>query len=140
MADSALIDALGRLVADFAQVVVLVLGILAQHLLVIAWFTWWLLAANWARLWDVLAHGGWVALLLAILAGAAAWSQISPSDYAFLGSVTIGNFWWQLIAITLLALATLFCGWLQGTIGWQPPQINLEPPPSAGHDLEPAHH
>jgi hypothetical protein len=140
MADSTLIDALGRLVADFAQLIILILGFLAQHLLVIAWFTWWLLAANWARLWDILARGGWVILLLAIVAGAAAWSQIAPSDYALLGFATISNFWWQLSAVTLLALATLLCGWLQGVMGWHPPQINFEPPPSSGHDLEPAHH
>jgi hypothetical protein len=139
MPDSALIDALGRLVADFALVAVLVLGFLAQHLLVIAWFTWWLLAVNWTRCWEVLARGGWVGLLLAILAGATAWSQIAPSDCSFLGLVTLSNFWWQLSAVSLLALATLFCGWLQGTFAWQPPEINLDPP-TAGHDLQPAHH
>jgi hypothetical protein len=140
MADSALIDALGRLVADFAQLAILILGFLAEHLLVVAWFTWWLLAVNWARLWEFLAQGGWVVLLLTMLAGAAAWSQIAPSDYECLGFVTISNFWWQLTAVTLLALETLFCGWLQGITGWQPPQIDLEPPPSGGHELQPAHH
>jgi hypothetical protein len=140
MADSALIDALGRLVAALTEVVVLLLGVLAQHLLIIAWFAWWLLAANWARLWEILGRGGWVALVLAILAGATAWSQIAPSDYDCLGFITISNFWWQLSAVSLLALATLFCGWLQGTMGWQPPQINLEPPPSNAHDLQPAQH
>ncbi len=139
MADSALIDALGRLVADFSQVAILLLGFVGQHLLVIAWFTWWLLAVNWSRIWEVLARGGWVGLLLAILAGATAWSQIAPSDCACLGFVTISNFWWQLGAVSLLTLATLFCGWLQGTFMWQPPHINLDPP-SAGHDLQAAHH
>jgi hypothetical protein len=140
MADSSLIEILGRLLADFAQLAILILGFLAQHLLVIAWFAWWLLAANWTRLWEILERGGWVVLLLAMISGAAAWSQIAPSDCACLGFVTISNFWWQLLAVTLLTLATLFCGWLQGTMRWQPPQIDLEPPPSGGHDLAPAHH
>jgi hypothetical protein len=139
MADSPLIETLGRLAADFAQLAILVFGFLGQHLVVIAWFAWWLLAIKWARLWEILGRGGWVVLLLAMIAGAAAWSQIAPSDCACLGFVTISNFWWQLLAVTLLALETLFCGWLQGTIGWQPPQIDLEPPPSESH-LEPAHH
>jgi hypothetical protein len=140
MADSTLIEVLGRLVADFAQLVILILGFLAQHLIVIAWFTWWLLAANWARIWEVLARGGWVILVLAMLAGAAAWSQIAPSDSVALGFVTISNFWWQLSAVAGLTLATLFCGWLQGIMGWQPPQINFDPPPSSGHDVGHAHH
>jgi hypothetical protein len=35
-----------------------------------------------------------------------------------------------------VALLTLFCGWLQGVLGWTPPEIELEPPaaPVGHHD------
>jgi hypothetical protein len=42
--------------------------------------------------------------------------------------MTIPNFWWQLGGVGLLVGTALFCGWLQGVLGWTPEEIDLEPP------------
>ena len=42
---------------------------------------------------------------------------LAPSTYVVL-DVPIGNFWWQLAAVSLAVLLALFCGWVQGVFGW----------------------
>jgi hypothetical protein len=107
--------------------------------LVIAWVAWWLWAVNWRRAGPVLAQGAWAPLVLLMLTAALAWSQMSPSDY-HLWFLTVPNFWWQLGAVTLLVGLTLFAGWLQGVMAWEPAEVSLEPPAPAGHHGHDAHH
>src|SRR5437763_1131546 len=85
-----------------------------------------------APAWPVLAEGAWVPVVLLMLVGALAWSRISPGPCTCLGFVTLPNFWWQLGAVGGLVALALFCGWLQGLLGWAPEEVNLEPP-SAPH-------
>ncbi|MFN4259463.1 MAG: hypothetical protein ACK4RK_09190 [Gemmataceae bacterium] len=99
-----------------------------QYALLIAWVAWWLCGANWKKIWPVLAQGAWLPLVLLMVAGALVWSQLAPSACTCLGFVTVGNFWWQLGAVGLLAASALLCGWLQGVLQWTPPEIDLEPP------------
>ncbi|HEV3255736.1 MAG TPA: hypothetical protein VG013_02530 [Gemmataceae bacterium] len=96
---------------------------LLQWSLVIAWLAWALWGVNWRKTWPVLARGGWAPLVLLVVFIALAWSQILPE--AWYG---VPNFWWQLGAVSLLAAATLFCGWLQDVLGWTPAEVELEPP------------
>jgi hypothetical protein len=85
----------------------------------------------------VLAEGAWVPVVLLVIAGAMAWSQLAPSQGNFLGFVTLPNFWWQLGDVALLVAVTLLCGWIQGLLNWYPPEIDLEPA-TAAHNH--AHH
>jgi hypothetical protein len=101
--------------------------------LLIVWTAWWLGAVDWPRLRDALRRGAWAPALLLLLVTAFAWSQIAASSCRCLG-IPIGNFWWQLGAVGLLAAYTLFLGWLQGVFGWTPPTIHLDHP-AAGHDV-----
>jgi len=112
------------------QVFVLSMG----HVLMIVWIAWWLWAVNWKKAWPVLARGAWAPAVLLVVVGALVWSRIAPSDFG-LGFMILPNFWWQLVAVGLLAGVALFCGWLQGVMGWTPPEISLEPPVvhDAGH-------
>ena len=76
-----------------------------------------------------------VVVLLTIVS-ALVWSALAPSNYILFDQFQLPNFWWQLMAVTLIVLLALFCGWLQGVFGWKPAEINLEPPlqAHAGHE------
>jgi hypothetical protein len=102
------------------------------------WCVWWLWAVNWTKTWPVLARGAWAPVLLLMLTAAGVWSRLAPGDCTCLGFVTIPNFYWQLGGVSTLVTTALFCGWLQGRLGWAPAEIDLEPPPADGHGHE--HH
>ena len=136
------------------------LGLLAGQLLllagrwalVIAWLAWWLWGVNWSRVWLVLGRGAWLVVVLLMLTAALVWSQVAPSDRTWrmpssspespsLTIITVPNFWWQLGGVSTLASTALLCGWIQGRLGWAPPEMSVEPPPEAhgdGHDY--GHH
>ena len=99
----------------------LVLG----SLLLLGWVAWWLWGVNWVTAWDWLGRGAWVAVVLLVVLAALVWSRIAP--------VEVGNFWWQLVGTSLLACLALFCGWLQGVMGWMPADIPIYPA-EATHD------
>ncbi len=99
---------------------------LGPVLALLAWAAWWLWGVNWSRVWPVLARGGWLAVVLVVLLGSLAWSQVFPREPA-LGWVRLPNFWWQLGVAVVLTLATLWLGWLQGILGWAPGDPLPEP-------------
>lgn len=128
---------LGHLVADLATLAgQLSLFILSWSLLLI-WTAWWLGAVNWARLGDALRRGAWAPFVLLLVVAALVWSRLDPTPGRFLG-IPLPNFWWQLGNVILLALYTLFLGWLQGILHWAPRELNLEPP-AHGHDPHHGH-
>jgi hypothetical protein len=102
----------------------------------------WLCAVNWQKTWPVLAAGGWAPMVLLILVTAGVWSRLDPSPCTCLRIVTIPKIWWQLGVLGGLTGLTLFCGWLQGVMGWTPPEYAVEPPESDdhGHDHGHGHH
>jgi hypothetical protein len=128
-----LVEALFNLVVELLR-----LGLIWSLLL--AWIAWWTFAVDWRKTWKVLAQGAWVPLVLLSVTGAFVWSRIAPSQWNFLNLVVVANFWWQMLGVGLLVSLTLFCGWLQGVLGWSPAEVSLEPPPSAGHDPHHSHH
>ena len=106
------------------------------------WCAWWLWGVNWKTAQGVLARGGWVGVVLLTFLIALAWSRIFPRSCDCLG-VTIPNFWWQLGASIALLLTALFCGWLQGKLGWEPAEVSFDPPEDHhghGHHGHAAHH
>jgi hypothetical protein len=103
------------------------------------WCAWWLWAVNWRKTWPVLARGAWLPVVLLMLVVAAVWSRLSPEPCSCLGIVTIPTFWWHLGGVGALAAVALFCGWLQGYFGWEPAEIDLEPP-AHGHGHAHGHH
>jgi hypothetical protein len=131
-----------QLVLTLLTLIVAVGALSFRHLLFIVWVAWWLWGVNWNKAWGVLARGGWVPVVLLTLIAAAVWAALAPSSYDVLSLFPVANFWWQLGAVTLVVLLALFCGWLQGVLGWTPPEINLEPPEPAHahHDHGHGHH
>jgi hypothetical protein len=104
------------------------------------WCAWWLWGVNWKNAWTVLSRGGWVGVVLLTFLSALAWSKIFPRTFDFLG-FSVPNFWWQLGASLALVLVALFCGWLQGKFGWEPPEVSFDPPAaSPDHHGHAAHH
>jgi hypothetical protein len=101
--------------------------------LLFAWCAWWLWAVNWKKAWPVLAQGGWAPVVLLSVVVALVWSRISPAPCDCLG-VTLPNFLWQLGAVGGLVALALFFGWLQGKLGWGPPDVSYEPP-ALEHDF-----
>lgn len=112
---------------NLATVLALVGRFLLPYLPVLLWCAWWLWCANWKKIWPALARGAWVPVVLLILVSALAWSRIFPDSYAGLP-----NFWWQLVACSLLALIALFCGFLQGQFAWTPAEVSFDPPAAEG--------
>ncbi len=92
------------------------------------WCAWWLWAVNWPRAWPVLARGGWAPVLLLMAMAALVWSRLSPGEF-----LTLPNGAWQLGGVCALTALALFCGWLQGVLGWTPHDVDLEPPPAPHH-------
>jgi hypothetical protein len=119
---------LWQLVVTFGRVLVNLLAVGLHWLLLIVWVAWWLCGVNWRRTWPVLAVGAWVPVALLAIVAALVWSRLAPSTCDCLGFAVVANFWWQLGTIGLLAALALFCGWLQGVFGWEPPELTLEPP------------
>jgi hypothetical protein len=116
-------------------------GLLAlRHALLLVWVAWWLWGVNWGKAWGVLARGGWMVVVLLTVVTALVWASIAPGTFDVLGLFTLANFWWQLAAVTLIVLLALFCGWVQGRMGWQPAEIDLEPPAPAVHHDHHGHH
>lgn len=117
--------------------VVMQLGVLGFHFLL-----WMVFAAvclwgiNWYRTRHFLAVGGWAPALLLIFLIAFVWSRIAPSACPSCG---LGNFWWQLGYVSMLAALAMFCGWLQTVFHWTPHEINLDPP-AHGHGHDHTHH
>jgi hypothetical protein len=109
------------------------LAVLLWLLPVGAWCAWWLWAVNWKKAWPVLAQGAWVPVVLLTVLGALAWAQAAPTSWQ-LGGLGL-NFWWQLGGAGALVALALFCGWLQGWLGWGPEEVSYEsaPPAEAAH-------
>jgi hypothetical protein len=97
------------------------------------WVVFWLCAVNWQKTWPVLAAGGWAPLVLLVLVSAAVWSRLDSAPCTALKFVSIPTFWWQLGAVGGLTALALFCGWVQQTMGWTPPEYAVEPPPAEDH-------
>lgn len=103
-------------------------------LLPAGWCVWWLWGVNWHKFWPALAKGAWAPVVLLAVVTALVWTKLDPGSCTWPGVVTIPNGWWQSGSIALLVAAALFCGWLQGYMGWSPQEISLEPPvPEHGH-------
>jgi hypothetical protein len=110
----------------------LLLHLVMAWALLIAWVAWWLWGVNWVHAWDWLRRGAWVAVVLLVVLGALVWSQVAPGELN-LGLARVPNFWWQLVATALLACLALFCGWVQGVMGWLPADVPVYPA-EATHD------
>jgi hypothetical protein len=132
-----LLQNLWQMLVSLGLVLVILLFLALRWSLLIAWVAWWLWGVNWRRAWPVLAVGAWVPVVLLIVTAALVWSRLSPSTCDCLGFMTVGNFWWQLGAVSLLAAMAIFCGWVQGVFGWAPEDVSFEPPdpdPTHGHE------
>jgi hypothetical protein len=91
------------------------------------------LCVNWKKLRPVLSLGAWTAVVLIVLVSGVVWARLDPRDLSWPGFYVPALAWRVSAAVGLFLLA-LFCGWLQGVIGWTPPEIAVHPPePEHGH-------
>ncbi len=132
---SRIMHTLVELATNLANLGLELLQLTSSFSLLIVWVVWWLLAVNWKRMWPVLGRGAWAPLLILGVFSAFVWSRIQPMSC----SCGLGNFWWQLGFVGLLMGVALICGWLQGLLGWAPPEVDLNPP-TAAHDAHGHHH
>jgi hypothetical protein len=107
--------------------------IIKTMLPIIAFIAWCLWGINWRRAWPVLAAGGWAPFVLIGLTAGLVWAFVFPSQ------PPIPNYLWHVGIAGLLICLALACGWLQGRMGWTPPEFSFEPPPPShdhghGHD------
>jgi hypothetical protein len=132
-------ETLWRLVIDLGTLAVELLALALRLGLILAWLAWWLWGVNWKKVWPALAQGAWAPVVLLTIFAAITWASLDPVAWSFLG-ITLPNFWWQLLAISLLLGLTLLCGWLQGVCGWEPAEVNVEPPAPSADVRGAAHH
>jgi len=135
-----ILQTLWQLVMNLGTLVVELLALAVHWSLILAWLAWWLWGVNWKKVWPVLAQGAWAPLVLLIVLAAMTWSRLDPVPCTCLGFITLPNFWWQLLGVSLLVGLTFLCGWLQGVFGWEPADVNLDPPAASAHAADHAHH
>jgi hypothetical protein len=105
----------------------------------VAFLAWCLWGVDWRLAWPILTVGGWVPLVLIGIMVGVVWAFVVPSPALVFGFVYVPNLLWQLGAVALLISLALFCGWLQGQLGWYPPVVSFEPPPPVHDDHHSAH-
>jgi hypothetical protein len=110
-------------------------------LAILLWSIWWLWAVNWTKAWEALAQGAWVGVVLLVLLASMVWSHIDQSAWNVPGIGSVPSSWACLGCVSALTALALFCGWLQGIMGWTPAEIELEPAEEHGHaaDHGPGH-
>src|SRR5262249_28466635 len=106
---------------------------------ILLWIVWWLWAVNWTKAWAALAQGAWVGVVLLVLLAAMAWSHIDQSPWAVAGIGSVPSSWASLACVSAFTALALFCGWLQGVMGWTPAELDLEPAEDHGHAAEHNH-
>jgi hypothetical protein len=119
-------------------------SVLSVVLPIALWCAWWLWCVNWAKLWPVLGRGAWAAAVLFVLMGGVVWARIDPAPLTWPGYY-LPALTWHLGAAVILACVALVCGWLQGVMGWTPPEFPVHPVVAAhghdhGHGHDHAHH
>jgi hypothetical protein len=134
-----ILETLVQLVSTLGVLIVEVGALALSHALLIAWVAWWLWGVNWNKAWGVLATGGWMVVALLTVLAALVWSALAPGSCDVLGIFVLSNFWWQLGATALLVGLALFCGFVQGQMGWAPAEISFDPPEPA-HNAHHGHH
>jgi hypothetical protein len=103
------------------------------------WIVWWIWAVNWTKVWPVLAQGAWLGVVLLILLTSMVWSHIDPNPWSVSGIGSVPSVWACLGCVCAFAAVALFCGWLQGVMGWAPAEIELEPAEEHGHAADHGH-
>jgi hypothetical protein len=119
-----------------------VLGILLWLVPLAVWIVWWLGAVNWQKAWPALRQGAWLGVVLIVFLATLAWSEIDPTPTQISDLGAIPSFWVRLSCVGGLAALALFCGWLQGVLGWIPPEIEVDPPETSadhGHSTQHGH-
>jgi hypothetical protein len=108
-------------------------------LAIAAWCVWWLWGVDWRKAWPALASGGWSPALLILIVSAVVWATVSPGEWVISEGFKVPHFWRHVGGVAALAGLALFCGWLQGRLGWAPAEIAIEPPGS-GSEHGHGHH
>ncbi len=101
----------------------------------IAWLAYWLYAANWTKVWPVIARGGWIGVVLIGLMMALIWGVIAPPTGGthFILGLTVQNFTGKLVYVTSLLVMAMLCGFAQ-LAGACAPWANFEEPAPAAED------
>ncbi|MER3416658.1 MAG: hypothetical protein C4297_10660 [Gemmataceae bacterium] len=121
-----LLRAAWEVLAASSRLVVGLVVLVLQFFFAAVWIGWWLLAADWRRLWPVLGKGAWAPVVLLILIIGLAWSAIVPADFVVFGVVVIPVGLAQLSAVAGWVAIALFCGWLQRVWGIEPAGLDFE--------------
>jgi hypothetical protein len=134
----ALLTSLVDLFLALWSLLVAVLALVVPWTPLIAWLAYWLFAADWSKLWPVLAKGGWIAVVLIGLMMAMIWGVVAPptgGHHVILG-LTLSNFVGKFVYVTALLVMLLLCGSVQlsGACGNWASFPEPEPEDDHGHD------
>jgi hypothetical protein len=146
------LDVLSNAVALLAalwQLALSVAALLLPWTPLIAWLAFWLYAVNWVKLRQVMAQGGWIAVLLFGFVMILIWGVIAPppSGHHYLFGLTLSNFVGKTVYVTALLSIMFLCGSVQlsGACGswakfptWGPedPLVRVHEDQVHSHDAE----
>ena len=107
-----LFTTLKTLLDSVLNVVVALVRVLLPWLPLMAWVAFWLLAVNWIKAWQVLARGGFVGVLLLMVAAVLVWAAVDPpaSGSHYLFGLAVDNHAGKFIYVTALTCIALLCG------------------------------
>jgi hypothetical protein len=111
----ALLASFRELFFALTQFIGVVLQLLAPWTPLAAWLAYWLFAADWSKLWPVLAKGGWIGVVLIGLMMTMIWGVIAPptgGHHVILG-LTLSNFVGKFVYVTALLVMMTVCGTVQ---------------------------
>ncbi len=114
----AVVDLLQSLVNVFwslLDVVVALAIVIVPWLPLLAWVTFWTLAVNWVKAFDILRRGGFIGLLLLMFVAIMVWGAVSPpvDGHHTLFGLTVSNYVGKFMYVTALTCIALLCGSVQ---------------------------
>lgn len=111
----ALLVSLVDVFVSVGNLILAVLTLLAPWTPLAAWLAYWLFAADWSKLWPVMARGGWIGVVLIGLMMALIWGVVAPptgGKHVILG-LSLSNFVGKFVYVTALLVMMTVCGSVQ---------------------------
>lgn len=114
---STLVDNIVTILGSLLQIIWSLLTVIGSWAPLLAWIGFWGLAVNWVRAWDIIRRGGFIGVLLLMVAWVMVWGAVSPGPTNLFG-LTISNYPGKFVWVTALTVIAGICGSVQMSGGF----------------------